>query len=161
MARGTNARGRGRGRTSRQAKRPVRYRDAEAEVEVPTQPTARDPSPEPTTPAMEATLGAIMSRLDDMQRQINENKSPVATSPPRARKYGKPFGVLFIISRYRKLFPDIRNSNSRYREMNSRYREFEFRILGNMELFSDIGKSISRYQEIIPDIEKWISFSDI
>ena len=35
---------------------------------------------------MEATLGAIMSRLDDMQRQINESKSPVATSPPRARK---------------------------------------------------------------------------
>ena len=35
---------------------------------------------------METTLGAIMSRLDDMQRQINENKSPVATSPSRARK---------------------------------------------------------------------------
>ena len=86
MVRGTNARGRGRGRTSRQTKRPLRYRDAEAEVEVPTQPTARDPSPEPTTPAMEATLGAIMSRLDDMQRQINESKSPVTTSPPRARK---------------------------------------------------------------------------
>ena len=86
MVRGTNARGRGRGRTSRQTKRPLRYRDAEAEVEVPTQPTARDPSPEPTTPAMEATLGAIMSRLDDMQRQINESKSLVATSPPRARK---------------------------------------------------------------------------
>ena len=86
MVRGTNARGRGRGRTSRQTKRPLRYRDAEAEVEVPTQPTARDPSPEPTTPTMEATLGAIMSRLDDMQRQINESKSPVATSPTRARK---------------------------------------------------------------------------
>ena len=75
---------------------------------------------------------------------------------------GNPNGFqLFIISRYRKLFSDIGNSNSRYREMISRYREFEFRISGNMELISDIGNSISRYQEIIPDIEKWISFSDI
>ena len=75
--------------------------------------------------------------------------------------YGKPFGFLLIISRYRELFPDIGNSNSRYREIISRYREFEFPISGNMELFSDIGNSISRYQVIIPNIEKWISFSDI
>ena len=93
MVRGTNARGRGRGRTSRQAERPVRYRDAEAEVEVPTQPTARDPSPEPTTPTMEATLGAIMSRLDDMQRQINEKTShpwPQAHHGPGSVKQGDP-----------------------------------------------------------------------
>ena len=51
---------------------------------------------------------------------------------------------------------------SRYREFEFPiYREFEFRISGSMELFSDIGNLISRYQEIIPDIEKWISFSDI
>ena len=32
-------------------------------------------------------------------------------------EYGKPFGFLFSISRYRKLFSDIGNSNSRYREI--------------------------------------------
>ena len=31
--------------------------------------------------------------------------------------YGKPFGFLVSISRYRELFPDIGNSNSRYREL--------------------------------------------
>ena len=45
--------------------------------------------------------------------------------------------------------------------MISRYREFDFGISGNVELFSDIGNSISRYQEMITDIEKWTSFSDI
>ena len=45
----------------------------------------------------------------------------------RARGYGKPFEFLFIIYRYRKLFSDIGNPNSRY---NSRYRE----------IIPDIGK---------------------
>ena len=96
MVRGTKTRGRGRGqgRVSRQVNRPVRYCYSEAEDT--TQPTVRAPSPEPPAPNMEATLGAIMSRLDDMQRQINENKpasgpshpeeDSVDMSPPRARK---------------------------------------------------------------------------
>ena len=42
--------------------------------------------------------------------------------------YGKPFGVLFSISRYRELFPDIGNY---------------------------IGNSDSRYRKIISDIGKW------
>ena len=71
------------------------------------------------------------------------------------------FPISEIIFRYREFEFPISGNNSRYREMISRYREFEFRISGNMELFSDIGNSISRYQEIIPDIEKWISFSNI
>ena len=59
-------------------------------------------------------------------------------------KYGKPFGFLFSISRYRELFPDIGNSNSRYREINFRYREIiDFPISGNDFRISAIDFPIS------------------
>ena len=59
-------------------------------------------------------------------------------------KYGKPFGFLFSISRYRELFPDIGNSNSRYREINFRYREMvDFPISGNDFRISGIDFPIS------------------
>ena len=75
--------------------------------------------------------------------------------------YRKPFGFLFIISQYREFELPTSGNSHRYREIISRYRKFEFPISGNMELFSDIGNSISRYQEIIPDIKKLSPFSDI
>ena len=53
--------------------------------------------------------------------------------------------IEFPISENNSIFPDIRNSNSRYREIIYRYRE----------LFLDIGNSNSRYREIISDIGKW------
>ena len=40
-----------------------------------------------------------------------------------AKMYGKPFGFLFSISRYRESFPNIGNSNSRYREIISDIRK--------------------------------------
>ena len=58
--------------------------------------------------------------------------------------YGKPFGFLFSISRYRELFPDIGNLNSRYREINFRYREIiNFPISGNDFRISGIDFPIS------------------
>ena len=54
---------------------------------------------------------------------VKRHALPVATRGKRARssmvKYGKPFGFLFSISRYRELFSDIGNSNSRYRKILS------------------------------------------
>ena len=87
---------------------------------------------------------------------------PHQPPPSRQNTKGKPFGFLFIISRYQKLFSDIGNSNSRYREIIPDIGKW-FPDIGNSnfgyrELFSDIGNSISQYPEIIPDIEKWISF---
>ena len=56
----------------------------------------------------------------------------------------KPFGFLFSISRYRELFPDIGNWNSRYREINFRYREMiDFPISGNDFRISEIDFPIS------------------
>ena len=68
-------------------------------------------------------------------------------------EYGKPFGFLFSISRYRELFPDIWNSNSRYRE-------FEFPISGNNQ-FPDIGKWFSDIGNWFSDIGKCVWFPDI
>ena len=60
------------------------------------------------------------------------------------KSYGKPFGFLFSISRYRELFPDIGNWNSRYREINFRYREMiNFPISGNDFRISGIDFPIS------------------
>ena len=62
----------------------------------------------------------------------------ISRYPEISRIYGKPFGFLFSIFRYRELFPDIGNWNSRYRKINFRYREmidfpisgYDFRISG-------------------------------
>ena len=76
--------------------------------------------------------------------------------------YEKSFGFLSeIISWYREFEFPISGNNSRYQEIISQYQEFEIPISGNVKLFSDIGNSISWYQEIIPDIEKLNPFSDI
>ena len=94
---------------------------------------------------------------------------PVYSSQPdsyflswRQVPYGKPFGFLFSISRYRELFPNIGNLNSRYRETNFRYREIinfpisgkRFSDIGNW--FSDIGKCVwfPDIGKSIPDIRK-------
>ena len=67
-----------------------------------------------------------------------------AANGMEATRYGKPFGFLFSISRYRELFPDIGNSNSRYREINFRYREMvDFPISGNDFRISGIDFPIS------------------
>ena len=71
--------------------------------------------------------------------------------------YGKPFGFLFSISRYRELFPDIGKlisdigkwSISRYREMIFGYRELIFRYR-EMCLISRYRKINSRYPKIVP-----------
>ena len=56
----------------------------------------------------------------------------------------KAIWVLFSISRYRELFPDIGNSNSRYREINFRYQEIiNFPISGNDFRISGIDFPIS------------------
>ena len=75
----------------------------------------------------------------------------------RAYGYGKPFGFLFSISRYRELFSDIGNWNSRYREINFRYREMidfpisrnDFRISGiDFPISGNVLHMICRYREI-------------
>ena len=60
------------------------------------------------------------------------------SDPHAALSYGKPFGFLFIVSRYRKLCSDIGNSNSRYREI----------IPDIGKWFPDIGNSNFGYREI-------------
>ena len=91
------------------------------------------------------------------QIQHNAQRSFRAIPGDRAYGYGKPFGFLFSISRYRELFSDIGNWNSRYREINFRYREMiDFPISGNDFRISGIDFPISgnvlhmicRYREI-------------
>ena len=76
------------------------------------------------------------------------NHFPISGNNSRYRemlnKNPNGFPYLFSISRYRELFPDIGNLNSRYREINFRYREIiNFPISGNDFRISGIDFPIS------------------
>ena len=101
------------------------------------------------------TRGADCSSVTDSGHGMHMGGYPVK----RALSYGKPFGFLFSISRYRELFPDIGNWNSRYREINFRYREMiDFPIQCIGKWFSDIGNWLSNIGKCVwfPDIGKSI-----
>ena len=93
---------------------------------------------------------------------ILKRKCLLRASRVYCEEYGKPFGFLFIISRYRKLFPDIRNSISRYQEIIPDIEKSEMNLIFRyLEMISRYQEMISRYPEInrITDIRKW--FPDI